>query len=245
MRKLKRKTQEGAVTLFLLVIMVPMLTFSFLALDICKIYLAKNVAVEATDLSLNAGLTSYDKVLKDMYGLMATSESAEELTEKMTEYYVATLTSSGLSADDTKGTIQSFFSSLFSTDLSEALGDNDSFLKLFASSPDGNAVSAAPIAVSAVSNPEVMHRQIVEYMKYRGPVYLTAGVLDKINVFKDLDNQTAATSSKLEFEQTLSNLNNEAIRAYCLFQLYFYNNAVLETGSSFLDIPYPNEPIPS
>ncbi len=242
---------RGSVSIFLLVIMVPMLIFSFSVLDICKILLAKDAAKQATDLALNSGLTSYDKVLKDMYGLLATSQSEEELTKKLTDYYVATLQSSGVSTSESdKLTVQQVFAGLLGTGVDyDSLNNNNDLLKVFAANPEN---SSAPIAadkqeVSAVSNPDVMHREIVEYMKYRAPVYITNGILEKINVFKDIPNQTAATNSKLKYEKTLSDINNASIAAYVMLQLFRGNNVRMENGSSAqqFEVAYPNEKIPS
>ena len=237
----KEKSQYGSVTIFLAIIIVPMLIFAFTAMDICKIYMARDSASQATDLALNAGLSSFDSVLKDMYGLMATSSTEEELTEKIIDYYVATLNSSRITVDES-GTVQNIIKNLLNSGISEDLGNNNNLLNVsHKTSLSTTGICATPIAVSSVSNPDVMHKQIVDYMKYRAPVYLVTGMLDKINVFKDLSNQTNATNAKLEFEETLSDINNSAIEAYCLFQLYFANNTIAETGTGTLNIPYPDE----
>lgn len=237
----KEKSQYGSVTIFLAIIIVPMLIFAFAAMDICRVYMARDSASQATDLALNAGLSSFDNVLKDMYGLMATSSTEEELTKKITDYYVATLNSGGITVDES-GTVQNLIKNLLESGISSELGENDNLLNVsHKTSLSAAGICATPVAVSSVSNPDVMHKQIVDYMKYRAPVYLVTGMFDKINVFKDLSNQTKATDAKLEFEETLSDINNSAIEAYCLFQLYFSNNTRAETGTGKLNIPYPDE----
>ena len=69
---------QGSVTIFLLIIMLPMLVFSFSVMDLCKIFMAKSLQESSADLALNAALTSYDAVLKDMYGIMATSSHRQD-----------------------------------------------------------------------------------------------------------------------------------------------------------------------
>ncbi len=239
-----KRAAQGSVTIFLLIIMLPMLIFSFSVMDLCKIFMAKSVQESSADLALNAALTSYDKVLKDMYGIMATSSSQKDLTDKVTKYYVATLESSGLSVDDTEN-VHKLLADIFksSTGIPEGLSTNESLLKITASDIQGKntGVQAKPVSVSAVSNPIIMHRQIVEYMKLRAPAYLVSGMLEKVNAFGDMNNQVEATNAKVTFEQTLSDINNKCIEAYTLFDLYFYNNEWLETGSASLTIPYQNE----
>lgn len=243
-RAFSKRAMQGSVTIFLLIIMLPMLVFSFSVMDLCKIFMAKSLQESSADLALNAALTSYDAVLKDMYGIMATSSSEKELTDKITKYYVATLESSGFSIDDEED-VHKLLADIFrsSTGVSEDLANNDSLLKVTASDIKGksSSVQARPVEISAVSNPVIMHRQIVEYMKLRAPAYLVSGMLEKVNAFGDMNNQVEATNAKVTFEQTLSDINNECIEAYTLFDIYFYNNDRLETGSSSLTIPYLNE----
>ena len=246
-RRLKRtffskKAAQGSITVFLTIIMLPMLIFSFSIVDLCKIFMGAQLTQSAEDVALNSAMTAYDKALKDMYGLLATSATEEELTDKITDYYIATLESSGISTDDKEG-VKSLLSTLIGSDMPASLGQNDSFLRLFSTNVpnDTDPIKISPVATSSISNPSVMHRQIVEYMKYRGPVYLVSGTFDKLNAFKDLSNQTTATNAKLDFEETLSNINNDAIKAYVMFELYFANSDELETGNSHYNIPYPNE----
>lgn len=233
-----KKAVQGSVTVFLVIIMLPMLIFSFSVVDICKIFLGSELTQSAQDLALNSALASYDKVLKDMYGLMASSNTEEELIDKVSEYYVTTLESEGFEVGETGSKIHDLFASLFNSDF-----ENSSYLRLTQSDvPGGNSpITVSPVEVSAISNPDVLEAQIVEYMKYRGPVYLAEGALDKISVFKDLNNQTAAAQSKLTFEKTLSDINNDAIKAYVLFQVYFANCDELETTTGVVNVPYPNE----
>lgn len=229
-RRLVRGTQ-GSVSIFLLVIMLPMLVFSFSVMDICKIFLAENVVAGADDIALRSAMTTYDDILKDMYGIFATSKNDEELTNKVAEYYKATLSSYGLSASD-NGETADFIKSIFGTDIDEsAFSNNEHLLKVF---PGGTvngttlpAVKISGVMESAASNPSVLRREIVEYMKYRGPVSLAAGLFEKIGAFKDLPNQTKAATKKLNFEREASKLNNNVVETYALLRVYDYNNKKL------------------
>ena len=77
-----RKT-KGAVSIFLVIILVPVMTFSSLFVDASKVKLARGVASSAGDLALNTALTDYDTMLKDMYGLFATAQDTDELFSKL------------------------------------------------------------------------------------------------------------------------------------------------------------------
>lgn len=215
---------RGSVTIFLAAIMLFMFIFSFSVFDIGRIYLAQNTLESATDLALNAGLTTYDKTLKDMYGLLATSADEKELSEKLSKYFVATLESNGIQSAD-EGKIQEYLNAIFDNQTPDL--ESDSFLKLTAQTFGDNTVQATKVSASAISNPNVMHRQIVEYMKYRGPISMASGILEKFGMFKDLSNQAKATNAKLEFEDSMSDLATTAGKIYAQIMLYQRNNAQL------------------
>lgn len=206
-----KRAAQGSVTIFLIIIMLPMLIFSCSVMDICKIFMARNSTDGALEIAMNSRLASYDDILKDMYGILASSADEEELSKKLTTYYKMTLessTGSTLGKDDEKY-VENFFSELFKADFSElndVTSKTNGLLNMFEA--DDSPFSVTPIATSAVSNPDVMHKQIVEYMKYRGPVYLATGVLDKIKAFADTKNQAAAAKKQIEFEQKMEDAGN-------------------------------------
>lgn len=239
-RKLVKDVQ-GSVTILLLVIMLPMLVFSFSILDICKIFLAKDMIATSTDLALKSAMTSYDDVLKDMYGILATSKDEEELTENMNNYYVATLKSCGIEVDDNGKSLE-FITNVFNTGLDKEMENNNNMLKVFPGA-EINGKNVDPITVSGVeesaaSNPEVLRRQIVEYMKYRGPVVMAAGLFEKINAFKDLPAQANATNKKIEFDKSLNDISDKSITAYTMLRVYDYNNKILEGKTADLSDMY-------
>ena len=225
---------KGSVTIFLTVIMLPMLVFSFTVLDICKIFLAKDMIATATDSALHSAITSYDDVLKDMYGIFASSKSDEELTENIANYYSATLRSCGIDVGEDSSTLD-FIQKIFDTQLVGEMNENNNMLKVFPGGEIGGVeqkeITLSAVKESAVTNPDVLRRQIVEYMKYRGPINMAAGLFEKINAFKDLPSQANALDKQLEYEKKLSTLGDNVITAYTLLQLYRYNNAVLEGNS--------------
>lgn len=219
------RAAKGSVTIFLLVIMLPMLVFSFTVMDLSRIFLAKDAIEAATDIALRSAMPSYDDILKDMYGIIATSESNEDLEEKVSKYYISTLCSSGIEVDE--GATAEFIKSLFDTGFSEELNDNDNLLKIFSGGTiDGkecDGLTIEGVKDSAASNPDVLHRQIVEYMKYRGPVVLAAGLFDKIAGIKDMGNQANAVDKRVEYEKSVSDAGNALIDTYNMLAVYENN----------------------
>lgn len=223
---------RGSVSIFLIAIMVPMLTFSFMILDFAKIELASVSARNNTDMAASSSLTYYDKALADAYGLLASSANAEELTENVADYYIATMASSGINVEYPND-IYAAISNLINNANGNA-GENDNMLNLV---PDDSnfdkGFEIEPVTASAISNPVVMERQIVEYMKFRAPLNFAAGFMEKLDFLKDMGNQTKATSDRMTYEEKLSNLQNASDVCYHLIDSYFNNLEVSNDGFPF------------
>ena len=103
---------KGVVSVFLVMILVPMMVISALFVDASRVQLANSVAASAGDLTLNTALTDYDTLLKDMYGLFATAQDTDDLYEKLEDYYKTCITSSGVSSDDADSYVNQIMSQL-------------------------------------------------------------------------------------------------------------------------------------
>lgn len=237
---------RGSISIFLLVIITTMLIFSFMTLDIAKINLATAAARNNADLVGNAALTDYDQILKDAYGLFANSSSIDELSKNVSEYYIATMSSSGIEVDNGND-VYNLISSLIND---SKIPDNNNMLQIKTSSltldigSNEDGVIIQPINESAISNPTVMRHQIIEYMKYRAPVSLATGMLEKINVFKDVDNQTAATTDRIEYEDSLNVVQNSSDSVYDIMSSYEGNlNIVIKNYPKSEMITYGTQSI--
>lgn len=91
---------KGAISIFLVIVLVPMLVCSSIFVDMSRINLAKAVAESSGELTLNTALTNYDAVLKDMYGLFATSQDTDELFENLENYYRQCIEAAGVAEAD-------------------------------------------------------------------------------------------------------------------------------------------------
>lgn len=231
-----KRAAQGSVTIFLIIIMLPMLIFSCSVMDICKIFMARNSTNGALNLAMNSRLASYDDILKDMYGILASSANEDDLADKLTAYYKMTLESSTGSTLDKDGEkyVENLFSELFKSDMSgldAAVSKSNGLLNVFENNSD--SFSVTPLATSSVSNPQVMHKQIVEYMKYRGPVYLATGVLDKLTAFADVTNQANAANMQIEFENKMKETGDVFKKVYDTLNEFLNESKALETRNAF------------
>ena len=201
------------ISIFLALIMLPMFTVAGLTIDGARLSAARMAVSGAGDLAMNAALSEYNVNLHEIYGLFAMSESTEELQKNVSRYFQNTINNTGLLAGSDSYT-RSFINSigsLFSSD--EISFDNIVDMQV-------DDFKLVEVSNSALANPTVLERQIVEYMKYRGPVNLGTGLLTKIGLLGETSKQTKAIESKLKYEKKLNTVQEACETAYKAINAY-------------------------
>ena len=89
--------KKGAISVFLSVILLPMLIVALLATDAARIYCAKSVIADAGEMAMNAALAQYNAKLKDEYGLIAMDKEPSSMQGDLEKYFTASLNGDGLS----------------------------------------------------------------------------------------------------------------------------------------------------
>ncbi len=216
---------KGAVSVFLIMIMLPMMLFSWLMIDSARIKLATARVVNATDLTINTALSNYDNILKDMYGLFAMSQSKEELFENLDEYYTRNLQVAGLDEDTASYLSNNIINNLLSLDLnSEPEFPYADFIKPI---PTDNSFSTKRYYTSSLANPEIMKDQIVNFMKYRAPLGVGLKLLEMIKSFETVDSQAKVVEDKTAYYEAQSTLEEKLRAAWGNIEKYkeLYNGA--------------------
>ena len=98
-----KKALRGAITILLVIILIPMMTLSAMVVDTSRLHLAKGMVSSAGDLAMNAALANYDSVLKEVYGLFAMSQTEEELRDNIYDYFETTLVSNNIVSEEYAG----------------------------------------------------------------------------------------------------------------------------------------------
>lgn len=215
---------KGAISIFLVLIMLPMFTCAGLIVDGARISAARTAVSGAGDLAMNAALSEYDQIVKDVYGLFAMSEDMDELEENVSRYFSNTINNAGIlegSDSYTRSFINSI-GSMFST-------DEISFDNIVDTEVESFELEGVPD--SALGNPTVLERQIVEYMKYRGPISLGSGLLIKLGCIGETSKQTKALEAKVDYEKKLDTVQDACETAYNAINAF--NSAV--DGSNYKD----------
>lgn len=206
---------KGAVSIFLVIILVPMMTVSALFVDASKVKLARGTAESAGDLALNTALTDYDTKLKDLYGLFATAQDTSELYEKLEDYYRTCITSSGVSEEDA-----SSYTDMIMSQLGLVASDNDTADILNMNLVDFS-VSKMPDA--NLTNASIIEKQIVDFMKYRAPINTGLSFISSIKSFSTLSKQTELVDKRQEYYEEQETVMQNAQEAWKY--IYRYNQS--------------------
>ena len=206
---------KGAISIFLVIILVPMMTVSSLFVDASKVKLARGVAESAGDLALNTALTDYDTKLKDLYGLFATAQDTSELFEKLEDYYRTCITSSGVSEEDAESYVDMIMSQL-----GLVASDNDTADLLNMELID---FSVSKKTDATLVNAAVMEKQIVDFMKYRAPINTGLSFLSSIKSFSTLSKQTELVDKRQEYYEAQETVMQNAQEAWKY--IYRYNQS--------------------
>lgn len=180
---------NGAISVFLCLILLPVLLFAGMTTDAARIYMAKVVISDAGDLAMNAGLAQYNEELHDEYGLLVMDQTPEAMSGDLEKYFVDSLNASNLPDQEDYQQILDLLSQRF-----EALS----------------------VAGTEIYRTEVEKQQILEYMKYRAPVCLTELVLEKIDQLRDTKKMTEAMEAEMEFVEDMEDCQDafeEALEA--------------------------------
>ena len=205
---------KGAISIFLVIVLIPMLVFSSIFVDMSRINLAKSVAESSGELTLNTALTNYDAVLKDMYGLFATSQDTDELFENLENYYIQCIEAAGVAeadADNYVDQIMQFIKSETGTD--DMLNMNLTSFEV--TKPTGGSLA----------NPAVLKSQIVEFMKYRGPINLGTGIFDAFSSLKNVKKQTQLVDNKNKFYDQQTSMMEKLESVWSELEDYQYRDA--------------------
>lgn len=179
------RRHDGAISVFLTLILIPTLLFAGVVVDGTRIYGSKNIISGAGDLAMNGALAGYDSNLNDAYGLIAMSKTPEELSSNLQDYFEATLTANGLTPRD-------FNKALINLELLEG------------------SFQASGVEGTQIYQTEVMKQEILEYMKYRAPVtFVNRAILSKLDQFKGIDKEKNAVEDQIKFESELAELQED------------------------------------
>ena len=211
---------KGAISIFLVIILVPMLTVSSLFVDISRVKLARSVAASAGDLTMNTALTNYDTMLKDLYGLFATAQDKEDLFGKLEDYYRTCIVSAGIGNQDADTYVDQIISSL------KGVSDSSSADLLNMELVD---FSTKPIDGANLANATIMKSQIVNFMKYRAPIDTGLSFISSLKSFTTLSSQTKLVDCRTKYYEEQQGVMEDCKKTWD--EIAKYNNNEMAKGA--------------
>ncbi len=198
MLKLFLKRGKGSISVFVTVIMVPVVFFIGFLVDLSRIKFCGNQAVMAADNYGEAILTDYDNLLKELYGLFALTQNQEGkdaldcLDAYVKEYYMTSFQPNENRISF--GHLKEF----------TATKPYEGWM------PYQNAVvalEASPVEGATLDNPMIFNTQIGDFMKFR--IVQTVGddlegIVQAIESVQNMDNNIKAVEKRNEITEKVS-----------------------------------------
>lgn len=231
-----RLGNHGAVSTFLAIILIPCIVFVCVFADLSRVQLARSVSESAADLALDSVLTNYDLKLQEYYGLVASCQNIDEFLDKSEEYFTNALKSEGLS-EEVSNSLTAYLDSLRG---SNSFSD---FLQIeFTEEPKIEKVTDASLGKS----PALIEDQVVEFMKYRGPIEILTKFIQRIkdsgaaSSLEEAEKDKPLVEAKQKYAEAEGDLMKAAFYSYLAmyrYQQYVDNNNGILSVEGYEKIP--------
>jgi hypothetical protein len=206
--------------------------------------LAKNLSGSSADLSLNTVMTNYDPDLKKLYGLMASAQDMEKVYTEAGKYYQELLESQGLSKADATNTSNTMVGIL----KNEA--EVSDLLRARVVEQDGNLIGPANKDEGNLANATLIRNQIVDFMKYRGPIDIASNIYALLQDFhseakniEDSENDQKIVDAKEEYFEAEGKLTEAVETLYKLLKgyqdTYVVSYSDMQSGVNDFTLKYP------
>lgn len=245
--KLKTKKRiQGSISILLAIILVPTMLLSGLMVDLSRFSMAKAMVSSAGDLTMNAALADYDAILKEVYGLFAISQDDDELYKNLNEYFKTTLVSGGVVSEEDS---QEYLDAMLGNLQQYLYVDKNSEVNMKDISNLFDMQISADAAVkgaegSTLANPDILKKQIVEYMKYRAPINIGLSFFSSLNSISKSGQQANVVQSKISAEEKTTQVQSAAQKLYNDLVEYdkrLYTTKKIIVGSEDIDKPLDGE----
>ncbi len=226
----------GAVSVFLVMILVPCIVVASVFVDLGRVHMSKSMATSSADLALNSLLTNYDADLNEWYGMIASCQNIEEFYEASAQFFLRTISSQGLSDDEII---------LLSDYYANATNDDSiyDFLQVECLTAPSEMIKAVDGA--NLSNPTLIKEQIVEFMKYRAPIEISTDLINRFlnedggknsdaDAILASDENKELVEAKSEFCEAEGELLKAAYKSYLAIDDYYKDAKTLNLNNAKL-----------
>lgn len=163
----------GAISVFLVMILVPCLVICFLFVDVSRVDLTQSSVESTADTTLNSLMANYDTLLSEYYGLVGSVQNIDQFYSVSQDFFKKTLAANGVSDDQSNEIVSWIFN--------EIKGGGEYSDLLQASLVPGTENLYAVPKSGFGENPVLVKEGVVEFMKYRAPAYAAESIYDKLS----------------------------------------------------------------
>lgn len=222
------RENRGAVSIFLILVLVPCIAISCIFVDLARVQLSKSMAESAADLALNTLLTNYDADLSEYYGLIGSVQDIEKYYPVAQEYFLRNIKSQGLSEDEIK----------LLADSAKSLYDDSVVVDLLQTTDQTATITA--VKGANLANPTLLKDSIVEFMKYRGPIEIASGIMERVKdsgfeEMQDAQKNEPLKEAKEDFYEAEGELLKAAVYTYLAIREYMNTARPAENGKKKYD----------
>lgn len=201
-RKKAWKAAQGSISIFLVIILVPVISVAGLIVDASRYQLAQSEVSAAADLTMNSALADYDTVLKEVYGLFAMSQNnPEALQANLKQYFMKMLVNAGAAEDEAAVESSELLRDIVNIGSGEE-ADASNLLQMTIGD-----VSISGVEGSSLANPDVLKNQIVEFNKFRAPMNAAYSVLDGMKAISKVHQQSKVIEDSAKVDEAFQDLN--------------------------------------
>jgi len=188
---IRRSGSRGVITVFVTLIMVPVVAITGMMVDVSRLKLYSSQAVMTADAYGEVVLSEFDNLLKELYGLFSVTQNAKglEAIDTLADYMNYSFDPNG----DDKG-------------LSGFMPYKDADVELEYTKVDG----------ASLSNNNVLMTQVADFMKYRivEDVMDEMGVLSNLTQFDSLDSDMDAMENRKDITDSCAEALGEIDKYY-------------------------------
>jgi len=214
----KQKFQKGAISVFLVIILIPCMVISSVFVDMSRVLLAKGSSSSAADLALNSLMANYDPDLSEYYGLVASCQDIDQFYEESARFFLEALYSQGLNAEDAESLLAYVNASLVGSDVHDLLQ-----VEVQTETKDiVTPVKNASLGESAV----IIKDGIVEFMKYRAPIEITSKIVERLknsgaaSTLQNASKDEALVEDKQDYAEAEEDFMDAAYKTYKAVKAY-------------------------
>lgn len=173
---------RGSVSVFLILVLMPLFSGTYLAVDAGRTAAARTRLEGALDLTGNAALNDYDEALKDCYGLFAMAKSRSAYEMELSAVFSGTV------------------------DAGENIGNKayDNFINT-----ETQGFSVKLPGEASLARPNVLEQTVTDYMKYRGPYRFAMGVSQRLGAFQHIKEAAETLSKSQDYYDSLSGVSKQ------------------------------------